>query len=200
MQVPPATANARDWRLFQEIAAQADVVLVASRLARECAQGCAQAPPPVDAAAFPDLIAWRKAKGLAPQPEVWVLASGRQPLPAPTLAVWAETRRVRVLAPVRPEGAPDWLPLADMRELRGLLAEAGMRLACFAAGGRLFRRLLAADACDALFLTLRLRVLAGARFATLAEGAALMPPADFRLAGLWRDTGMEQLFLHLERA
>ena len=202
MRVPAAIANARDWRLFQELAAQADVVLVASRLARECARGCAQAPPPVDAEAHPDLVAWRRAAGLAPQPALWVLASGRQPLPADVLRAWKSGRALAVLAPSRPEGVAeeDWIPCAGLEELRGLLAARGMRLAYFAAGGRLFRRLLAADACDMLFLTIRLQILAGKPFSTLAEGEGIAPPAGFALRGLWHDAQGGQLFLRLERA
>ncbi len=204
LAVPKAAANPRDWRLFQELAAQADVVLVAGRLVRECAEGRAQAPPPPDAQGFPDLIAWRRSQGLAPMPEVWVLTSGRRPLPAEVLAAWAETRPVRVLAPVRmqlPERVA-WTRLDDFRALAPLMRAQGAGLALFAAGGVLFRRILAEGLIDELFLTQRLVVLAGRPYATLAEGEALASPAGFALAGLWYDEGVRpaQLILRLRRA
>ena len=201
LRVPKAIANARDWRLFQELAAQADVVLVASRLVRECAEGVAQAPPPVDVTAHPDLADWRRARGLAPQPALWILASGQAPIPAEVLRAWKAERALSVLAPAPPPGVEegDWLCCPDMQALSGLLRAHGVQLAYFAAGGRLFRRLLAAGLGDELFLTIRLQVLAGERFSTLAEGEGLMPPKGFALKGLWHDAEGGQIFLRLGR-
>jgi len=39
--VPPAIANKRDWRLYQELAAQADVMLTSARYFRQLATGVA---------------------------------------------------------------------------------------------------------------------------------------------------------------
>ena len=39
---PKAITNARDWRLFQELAAQADVIVVSGRYLRELKAGTAQ--------------------------------------------------------------------------------------------------------------------------------------------------------------
>jgi len=40
--VPRAIANERDWRLFQELSAQADIFLTSGRYLREWAKGQAQ--------------------------------------------------------------------------------------------------------------------------------------------------------------
>jgi len=40
--VPDSVANPRDWRLFQELAAQADVLVMSARHLRELAAGAAQ--------------------------------------------------------------------------------------------------------------------------------------------------------------
>ena len=42
LMVPKATANGRDWRLYQELAAQADIILSSGRYLREWAEGRAQ--------------------------------------------------------------------------------------------------------------------------------------------------------------
>ena len=60
--VPRTIANARDWRLYQELAAQADAIVVSGRYVRELAEGSAQAGLPVSEAGFDDLRAGRKSK------------------------------------------------------------------------------------------------------------------------------------------
>jgi hypothetical protein len=64
-QVPPAIANHRDWRLFQELAAQADLLITSARYFRQSADQEAQAELPVGTSAeFDDLRAWRIQQGL----------------------------------------------------------------------------------------------------------------------------------------
>ena len=74
--VPDEIANARDWRLFEELAAQADVLLTTGRYVRQLARGDAQATLPLsEEAAYQDLRDWRQAQGLAAQPAVVVLSA-----------------------------------------------------------------------------------------------------------------------------
>src|SRR5262245_29102122 len=47
--VPPAIANARDWRLFQELAACADSVVMSARYVRDLPRGVTAASFPVSA-------------------------------------------------------------------------------------------------------------------------------------------------------
>jgi hypothetical protein len=42
MTVPKQTANDRDWRLFQELAVQADILITSGRYLRDYAEGRAQ--------------------------------------------------------------------------------------------------------------------------------------------------------------
>ncbi|MFN2221501.1 MAG: pyrimidine reductase, partial [Candidatus Promineifilaceae bacterium] len=42
MMVPKTTANERDWRLFQELATQADLIISSGRYLRDWADGRAQ--------------------------------------------------------------------------------------------------------------------------------------------------------------
>ncbi|MEN8803429.1 MAG: pyrimidine reductase, partial [Thiogranum sp.] len=70
-QVPPAIANKRDWRLFQELAAQADLLITSARYFRQSEDQEAQAELPVGSSAeFDDLRAWRIERGLSPQPDI----------------------------------------------------------------------------------------------------------------------------------
>ena len=42
MTVPKATSNERDWRLFQELAVQADIIISSGRYLRDYAEGQTQ--------------------------------------------------------------------------------------------------------------------------------------------------------------
>jgi len=65
-RVPPAIANAKDWRLFQELAAQADVLLTSGRYLREYHPTNSQdVLAPYADPALRDLEQWRLARGLA---------------------------------------------------------------------------------------------------------------------------------------
>lgn len=74
-EVPPAIANGRDWRLYQELAGQAGVMLTSARYFRQLAKGKAQDLLPVgEGEAYTDIKVWREAQGLKPQPDVMVLS------------------------------------------------------------------------------------------------------------------------------
>ncbi|MGB5406022.1 MAG: dihydrofolate reductase family protein, partial [Thiogranum sp.] len=75
-QVPPAIANSRDWRLFQELATQADLLITSARYFRQSEDQEAQAELPVGASAeFDDLRAWRIEQGLSPQPDIAIFSA-----------------------------------------------------------------------------------------------------------------------------
>ena len=57
--IPEAITSAVDWRLYQELAAQADILLTSGRYLRELDEGKAQDGLPVGKN-FPDLIDWRR--------------------------------------------------------------------------------------------------------------------------------------------
>jgi len=76
--VPAAIANPRDWRLYLELAAQADVLLVSGRYVRELAAGTAQAGFALSGDAPADLLAVRARLGLPPRPALAVLSASLQ--------------------------------------------------------------------------------------------------------------------------
>lgn len=205
-KVPEAVANERDWRLFQELAAQADVLIVSGRYIRQLAQGSAQAPlPPDPGPAFSDLAAFRAEQGLAPLPDVAVLSRSLD-LPAPVLAA-LPGRSIHLLtgadAPgdrvadfrargVRVHRAPE----AEVggRWVRQRLKSLGYRAAYLIAGPEVHRTFVADGALDELFLTQRHLLIGGGDVRTLISGD-LAAPASLRLVHLFFDPVASQSFV-----
>lgn len=202
--VPDAIANPRDWRLFQELAAQADVLLTSGRYIRQLAQNVAQDILPVsEQPGYADLIRWRQAQGLAPQPAIVVIsASLNIPVPeillnsnrsiyvatgseADPLRVQAlEARGIQVI--VAGEGAR-----VRGQELITALGQQGLTAIYAISGPEVLKTLLADQMINRLYLTHALRVLGGESFDTLLEGERLNPPADFSLHSLYYDAATE---------
>lgn len=203
--VPASLANTRDWRLYQELAAQADVMIVSARYMRQLARGTAQDLLPVgEAPAYRDLRDWRAAQGLAPQPDVVVVTAS---LDIPEAALDRLTDR-RVIVAV-PKGADatkrgalaargvEVVVTGEARVegtvLRRALIGLGYRSAYMIAGPGVFRMLLADGAVDRLFLTTRHRLLGGSAFHTLLD-QDLPAPAALALNALYLDGEGEQHF------
>lgn len=216
--VPPAIANARDWRLFQELTAGADAVLVSGRYVRDLPEVSAQSFPVSDKPEYADLSRWRRARGLSPQPAIVIVSASLDlpplnPLSESGRAVYVATgdaadprktaivksQGVRVLgvgSGVRVEGRP--LIDALTRESHRNIAIIG--------GGQMLRALVADDALDRLYLTLACRILGGTSFDTLLTGATLPQAARFKLEALHYDaegpegSNVEQLFAIFDRS
>ncbi|HEX5421803.1 MAG TPA: dihydrofolate reductase family protein [Gammaproteobacteria bacterium] len=209
--VPRATANPRDWRLVQELAAGADVLVTTGRYIRDLAQGVAQDSLPVsDKPAFADLLEWRRARGLPPQPAV-VVVSASLNLPIPD-ALLESGRKVYVatgseadperIAALQSKGVKVLSTGPEMRVdgpwLVGALDAEGFRNIDMVAGSELLNTLIAGQVLDRLYLTHACRVLGGVSFHTLLTGRILEPPASFELKSLYYDAPrsgeMAQLF------
>ncbi|MDQ6973606.1 MAG: dihydrofolate reductase family protein, partial [Mariprofundaceae bacterium] len=90
--VPKSIANDRDWRLYQELAAQSDIMLTSARYFRQLAKGCAQDLLPVGKGKpHDDLHAWRKNQKLSPQPDVMIVSSSLD-IPLESLAYVADRK------------------------------------------------------------------------------------------------------------
>ncbi|MEJ2479751.1 MAG: dihydrofolate reductase family protein [Acidihalobacter sp.] len=197
--VPAAIANPRDWWLFQELAVQADAMLVSGRYLRARARGEVQ-----DLfAAFHDtryeeLRGWRKAQGLPAWPRVVVLTRTVDFEPPPDIdasrllvlsgaagASSAGARRLRSAgAEVVAAGAEDGI---DAHRLRGILSEAGCHRVYAVGGPRVLHLLAAGAALDRLYLSLAPRLLGGEHLSTLVEGAVLDPAPVLKLYSLYYD-------------
>ena len=82
MVVPKKIANKRDWRLFQELAAQADIIISSGRYLRDWAEGRVQEILRVDDPEYADLKEWRLAHNLSPQPDIAIVSNSlRFPIP-----------------------------------------------------------------------------------------------------------------------
>ncbi len=189
--VPATLANARDWRLYQELAAQADVLIVSGRYVRQLAAGAAQADPPVSTAdEYADLLDWRRARGLPAQPDIAIVSASLDIPPEPIRRL--ADRRVLVLTTARANAArtrdrvraleragAQFVPAGEARveggKLRERLGEMGYATACMVAGPKVHATLVGAGALDALFLTTRHLLLGGdaGGFHTILEGPAM---------------------------
>lgn len=200
--VPGNITNPRDWRLYQELAARADVLLVSARYLRELAQDKAQASMPLsDDPAFADLLAWRLQHGLAPQPAVVVLSASLD-LPLSQLRA-LQHRRIYVATGAKSTASADRVDEIEQcgagilysgdsskvegKQLVELLAEEGFRTIYSIAGPGVLETLLRARVLDRIYLTQVHRLIGGVSFDTLFEGHLLNPPADFNLRALYYD-------------
>ncbi len=199
--VPDRIANPRDWRLFQELAGHADLLLSSGRYLRELDAGTAQDMLPIGSGDdFADIRAFRARSGLAPQPDVAVLSTSLDF--AVPVRLLEQGRRILVLTG---ENADDRRVQAHERAgievlgLPGVARPGGTALAAAlmaldyrrlyaVIGPYALHTLIAADLLDALFLTTVHRVIGGGPFTSLCEGGLLARPGDFRLTSLYLDT------------
>ena len=209
--VPDEIVNPRDWRLFQELAAQAEIVLTSGRYLRDYADGNAQEILRVhEDPEFADLVEWREKRGLAPFPDLAVISNsldfaipkaltedGRRVIVVTTQD--ADPDRVRSLESQLGSVIISGEHSVEGRALKDALAEEGYRSVYSAAGPRILHLLLEDRVLDHLYLTIASRVLGGDPFASLVQGPLLSHPADFELKKLFYDPsgldGVGQMFV-----
>lgn len=208
--VPPTIANARDWRLFQELAAQSDLIVIGGRFARAWAAGQGHEIAQLDDPRYADLVEHRRRAGLPAQPAVGVISQTLE-VAVPD-AVRADGRALLVFthaaadparrAHLQAEGVEVVIAGAtavDGRHVVAAAAARGYRVIFSATGPRVVHLFLAAGCLDRLYLTLAGRALGDAPYETIVEGPALTPPVDFALHSLLHDPaapdGVGQLLL-----
>jgi riboflavin biosynthesis pyrimidine reductase len=217
-RVPVSIANARDWRLFQELAACADALVVSGSHVRNLPRG-------VTARSFPvgtkpehaDLLDWRRSQGLDPQPAVVIVTAS---VNLPPLGALVEARR-RVYVATGSAADASAVASVEAQGVRVLRVGAGARVegdalvatlareghlnVAMLSGGELLETLVAGDVLDRLYLTVACRLVGGTVFDTLFTGPALAHAKDFKLTALHYDAeaGAEsapaQLFAILDR-
>ncbi len=215
LAVPQAIANDRDWRLFQELATQADVLITTGRYFRDYADGRAQEILEVyDDPKYADLKAWREANKLPTQPALAVISNSLNfEIPAGLTengrqiyiftSADADAKRIAELEQQQAIVLVAGDDGVDGRQMVRLLSERGHRTIYSTAGPKVFHLLLQADVLDRLYLTHAPRILGGDPFATIVEGSLLQPAADFKLHTLYFDAqgvdGLGQLFISYNR-
>jgi riboflavin biosynthesis pyrimidine reductase len=217
LEVPQHIANPRDWRLFLELAAPADAIMVSGNYLSGLANDPTQAGPPFSDEAPADLIEFREARGLARQPALVVVTDQIPSEVSKALDRLAERRFIvatvgdisipaATAQDLRTAGA-EVLRLGKKSVEGGLLAaalaERGIGLVYSIAGPAVLHMLLSAGVLQRIYLTTVLRILAGDAYATLASGKLLDPPFDLRLTALYLDPrgpdGVEQLLQVYDR-
>ena len=216
--VPPAIANMRDWRLFQELAACADALVTSGRYVRDLPNGVSDRSFPVSRkAAYEDLLQWRRARGLTPQPAVVIVTAS---LDLPPLGGLVQSDRSlyvatgsaadsRDIARVESQGVRvlrvgDGPRVEGRKLIEALTREAHWNIGVIA-GGEVLNALIVDDVLDRLYVTVACRMLGGQLFDTLLTGPVLDPPARFGLQALHYDadgpdeTNVEQLFAIFDR-
>ena len=199
LRVPPEIANSRDWQLFLELAAQADVLLTSGRYLREFAAGKAQdILNAFDADRHGYLAEWRRARGLPTRPAIAIVSASLDfPLPE---ALAIEQRAVLAFAgerhdrdraeDLRARGV-EVLSAGEGTRAQGetviqALTARGHRAIYAVTGPQVLLTLLTADRLHRLYLTQALRLL-GDEPKTLLPAASLPRPVDLDLRALYLD-------------
>ncbi|MBL1353727.1 MAG: dihydrofolate reductase family protein [Zetaproteobacteria bacterium] len=202
--VPACIANTRDWRLYQELAAQADIMLTSARYFRQLAKGCAQDLLPVGMGEdYEDLRHWREKEGLAPQPDVMIVSASLD-IPLDILAslsdrkVWVvTTSRANTTQKKALQAIGVGILIAGENSVEGVklkqhLIEKGYRSAYMIAGPQVHQTLLMAGVLNRMFLTTHLSLLGHDAFHTILQGN--MSPVSCELSSLYLDVKGQQMF------
>ncbi|MGW8144555.1 MAG: RibD family protein [Anaerolineales bacterium] len=214
MVVPDNVANPRDWRLFQELAAQADLIISTGRYLRDWADGKAQEILRVDDPEFADLKEWRLAQGLSPRPDIAII-SGSLNFPVPDV-LSAGGRKIFVfttanadpqrVAEIESQAVPVFVAGETTvlgSQLVGRLSELGYQIVYSAAGPKVHHLLLEDGVLDRLYLTHANRLLGGQRFSSIVEGNLFSPAVDMTLNTIYYDSfgldGLGQIYLSYVR-
>ena len=199
-EVPDSITNPRDWRLYQELAGQADILITSGRYFRQSVIGEAQDRLPVgNQPDFADIHRWREQQGLAAQPDIAIMSASLD-IPEDALAPYhkrkiyvftgeqADPGRVRQLerSRVTVMRAGSGRQVEGRRMIDQLAAE-GYRSIYAIAGPWVFHTLLEAQVVDRLYLTLACQLLGGNEYDTLLEGPQLIPPISMQAVGLYHD-------------
>lgn len=201
--VPKELANERDWRLYQELAAQSDMLIASARYFRQLSKGNAQDMLPVGSE-FEDVKLWRLEQGLKPQPDVAIISHSLD-IPVQAIKMMADRSVYVVTSENSPEEKRCLLEaqgvtvmmagetMVEGAQLRKLLIASGFRSACMIAGPEVHRTLIESNVLDALFLSSRFTLLGSEKSHSFCEGA-LSLPHSLALERLYYDEVGQQFF------
>jgi len=198
--VPASIVNPRDWRLYQELAGQADLLITSGRYFRQSLIGEAQDQLPVGSQAeFTDIREWRLAQGLRAQPDIAIL-SGSLKIPITALEPYRHRRIWIITGEASDQTRVDELQASGVQVIRAgsgtrvdgnrmisHLATLGYRSIYAIAGPAVFYTLLDANVINRLYLTIAQQLLGGEVFDTLTRGPLLTPARGMSLVSLHHD-------------
>ena len=199
-QVPTAITNPRDWRLYQELAGRADILITSGRYFRQCEIEEAQDRLPVSGHPdYGDIREWRNRHGLAAQPDIAILSrslaislESLKPYRNRRIIVFtgrqAEAERIARLEKQGIEVTTAGKDrTVDGAELIAMLAGMGYASIYAIAGPDVLHTLLKASVLDYLYLTTTHQLLAGEHFDTLTRGVGFDPALNMQLVSLYLD-------------
>jgi riboflavin biosynthesis pyrimidine reductase len=214
-QVPKAIANSRDWRLYMELVAQADVLITTERQLRAMAAGTGQNFSLANSE-HADLIAWRREHKLPEQPACAAISRSLQiPIDlvlksysGPMLMLTSEDAPRKQVSALEAVGIKVLFagtgPRLSGSSIIKALTQQGYAAIYSVAGPKVSHTLLEADVLDRLYLTLTQVILGGEEYDTLTRGPAFNPPRGFKLQELYLDPHAQalacQLFLSFNRS
>ncbi len=214
MLIPKNIANDRDWRLYQELAAQADLILSTGRYLRDWAEGRAQEILQTDNPKFADLREWRIARGLKPHPDIAIISASLD-FPIPKVltqngrrAIFFTTAKPNVKRVREIEAHAGSVFVAGKKRVTGKLLQErvrklGYRVVYSAAGPQVLQLLLEGGVLNRLYLTHANRILGGQEFDSIVAGDLLKPAVDFKMNALYFDAagldGLGQMFSSYDR-
>ncbi|MBA2410495.1 MAG: dihydrofolate reductase family protein [Gammaproteobacteria bacterium] len=202
--LPEGLGGGNDFRLFQELHAQADCLITHAGYLRALSLGRLGNILQVDDSG--DLVEWRLDNGLSKQPAV-VVASASLDFTVPdSIAAHGQTLyivtgqaadRARVRA-LQAHGLKVIFAGADRSvagaPLTDALGRLGYRCLYLIAGPRMLDTMLRARRMARLYLTISHRLLGGEHFHSMIEGAPLGTAGGLRLRSLYYDRGASDGF------
>lgn len=199
-RVPPRpVTHPHDWRLYLELAAQADAVLVSGRRLRELYHSASGPIRFVPDLLRGELAEWRRKRALPPQPDCLVLSRALD-FDAQNLAPRLDSRvtvvtggaasraRLRTLTRAGVDVVTASTPDASGQDVHRIARERGYRTLYSIAGPEVLHTLLASSRIDRLYLTHTLRLIGGRDYDTLTRGDKLTPPRDWQLHELHHES------------
>lgn len=199
MTVPNQIANDRDWRLFQELAVQADIIITSGRYLRDYVEGRAQEILRVyEDPAYADLREWREQQEMPPFPDLAVISSSLD-FPLPDLLTSGDRSIVVVTTqnadPERLDAMREEVTnviIAGEQSVEGKplvdgLTKLGYKTVYSTTGPKVLHLLLKDGVLDRLYLTVAHRLLGGSPFSSIVEGDLLEPAQDFQLRSVYLD-------------
>jgi riboflavin biosynthesis pyrimidine reductase len=200
--VPKALTGTNDFRLFQELQAQADCLITHSGYLRALSEGrlgnVLQVGASGDGA---DLIAWREQHGLSPQPAI-VVASGSLDFPLPdSISKHGQPLYIATGKAAEPARVAAWRArgcklifagegrMVEGAPLVDALGKLGYRALYLVAGPRMLETMLRNGKLARLYLTLTHQLLGGEHFHTMIPGPPLGAAGRLTLRTLYYDRG-----------
>ena len=194
---PPSLTNATDWRLLQELHAQADCIITHSGYLRALAKGRLGNLLQVQA---PDLQTWRVEQGLDPQPAI-IVASASLDFPLPeSVQIQRQCLHIATTSAADPDKIKIWRERSqevfilgrdyvEGRPLLDFLGQQGYRSAYLLAGPQILETMLRDGVLSRLYLTLSHQLIGGTQFHSLIAGQELGHAGTLQLCELYLESG-----------